>query len=71
METEKWISHKTEVADIPQSEDIYCEPTMYWALFLVLSDIFQGTMSLNQGSDSITCFQTTVFPTEDYRGGMR
>lgn len=47
METEKWTCHKIKGADIPQSEDIYCEATMYYALFSVLSDVFQGTVPLN------------------------
>lgn len=49
METEKWICHKIEGADAPQSEDIYCEATMYCALYLVLSDIFSGDCAFKLG----------------------
>lgn len=46
METEKWTCHKIKGADIPQSEDIYCEATMYRALFSVLSDVVSGDCAL-------------------------
>lgn len=47
METEKWIFHKTEASDVPQAEDIYCGPLVYWALLWVLSDMFPETVLLN------------------------